>query len=86
MAAAAHPHDTTAAAADDARALIAFADGMEEAGYTEFARRARTVARATLELAEQLADTRSALTAMQADRDRWRDQRWHEEHQEGWPR
>lgn len=71
--------------ADDARALILFADGMEEAGYSEYARRARVVAHATLELTDQLHAERAARRAVEDDRDRWRDQRWRETHREPWP-
>jgi hypothetical protein len=56
-----------AAAADRARALIAFTDGLEEPGLGETARRSRVVARDVLELAEALASERSARRASQAD-------------------
>lgn len=50
-----------------------------------YAQRARDVARDTLELDRQLTSTRRALNAVEADRDRWRDQRWREAHAEPWP-
>jgi hypothetical protein len=54
-----------AAAADRARALIAFTDGLEEAGLGETARRSRVVACDVLELVEALAAERSARKAAQ---------------------
>jgi hypothetical protein len=46
--------------------LIEFADGIEEAGYPELARRSRMSARDVLELAEQVREERSARVALQA--------------------
>jgi len=68
-----------------ARALIAFADGVEQAGWIDYARRARDVARDVLELAERLDATSDSLRAVTADRDRWRDGRWRETHGALWP-
>lgn len=75
-----------ARAAEEARGLVVFADGLEDAGFVELARRARVVAAETLWLADELAGARAALAGMEADRDRWRDQRWRETHGEAWPR
>lgn len=54
----------------DARELLVFADGVEDAGHPELARRSRSVARDALALAASLAAERSARIAIQADRDR----------------
>lgn len=53
-----------------ARALIEFADGMEEVGLASAARRSRVVARDALDLAEHLATERAARQTIQAERDR----------------
>jgi hypothetical protein len=53
-----------------ARELIVFADGAEEAGMISYARRARVVARDLIRLAGELETERSARQKIQADRDR----------------
>ncbi len=50
--------------------LIVFADGAEEAGMIRYAQRARSVARDTLWLVDELAAERSARQALQTARDR----------------
>jgi len=52
-----------------ARDLITFADGVEAAGMTTYAQRARVVAHDTLKLAEQLRGERRLRIAMQNQRD-----------------
>ena len=52
-----------------ARDLIAFADGVEDAGHPDLARRSRNVARYTLWLLDQLDAEHSARVAMQKARD-----------------
>jgi hypothetical protein len=55
---------------EDVAAFIAFCDGFEEAGFVDYARRGRAIAR-DLELTlRELADERSARIAMQEARDR----------------
>lgn len=54
----------------DACDLITFADGIEEAGFVELARRSRVVARDVLRLAADLDAERSARVAIQEQRDR----------------
>jgi len=49
-----------------ADALMAFADGVEQAGWADYARKARDVARDVHELAHQLTAERSARQALQA--------------------
>ena len=53
-------------AAQQARELIVFADGMEAVGYTDYAQRARVVARETVWLVGELEAERSARRALQA--------------------
>jgi hypothetical protein len=48
-----------------ARDLITFADGIQTAGLTDYAQRARAVAHDVLELHEQLQAERSTRTALQ---------------------
>ncbi len=57
-------------AAQAAAELIVFADGAEEAGMIRYAQRARSVARDTLWLVDELAAERSARQAVQTARDR----------------
>lgn len=76
---------TVGEATQDARALIDFAAGAEEAGLVDYARRARRVAWTLLWALDELAAERSARRAVEGDRDRCRDQRWREEHGEAWP-
>jgi hypothetical protein len=56
-----------------ARDLLTFADGLEEAGLPEIARRSRMVARDVLELAEELTAERSARRSSQENYERARD-------------
>lgn len=49
-----------------ARELITFADGLEDGGMTDTARRSRAVARETLELVDAVRSERSARQAAQA--------------------
>lgn len=56
-------------AADQARELLVFADGIEDAGHPDLARRSRNVARETLWLVETVANERSARKAIQQARD-----------------
>ena len=49
--------------------LILFADGVEEAGYPDLARRSRIVSRELLEIANDLDAERSARVAIQKARD-----------------
>ena len=72
-------------AADQARELLVFADGIEDAGHPELARRSRVVARDTIWLVEQLEAERAARIRMTEDRDRWRDNRWRAEHGQAFP-
>jgi thiamine monophosphate kinase len=58
------------AAAAKAHALIDFADGLEDAGLAQTARRSRVVARLTLELVDELSAERSARRAMQTNYER----------------
>ena len=53
-------------AAQRARALILFADGVEQAGWADYAQKARDVAHDLLKLADQLEAERSARGALQA--------------------
>jgi hypothetical protein len=62
--------DDIAAAVTRARELIVFANGLEDAGHAETARRSRMVARDLLEACDELAAERSARVAIQAARDR----------------
>lgn len=57
---------------EEARALVAFADGLEEAGEATYARRSRSVARDLLETARELREERSLRVAIQNERDRVR--------------
>lgn len=59
-----------AAAGESARELITFADGVEDAGHPDLARRSRNVARETLWLLDQLSAERSARRAFQTSHDR----------------
>jgi hypothetical protein len=54
----------------DARDLIAFADGAEEAGLRTYAQRARSVARDLLQCAGDVRAERSVRVAIQEERDR----------------
>ena len=56
----------------DARDLIVFADGVEDAGQRAYAQRARVVARDLLRIADDLRAERSARASIQAERDRLR--------------
>ena len=56
-------------AAQQAAELIVFADGMEAVGYTDYAQRARVVARETIWLVDELEQERSARQAIQRQRD-----------------
>ncbi len=60
-------HDLAAKAAAD---LIVFADGLEQGGWGDYARRARCVARETIWLAQELEHERAARQAVQTARDR----------------
>ena len=53
----------------DARDLIAFADGLEEGGFRDYAQRSRVVARDLLTCASELRAERSARVAIQKQRD-----------------
>jgi hypothetical protein len=53
-----------------ARELLAFTDGIAEAGFPELSRLSRVVARDLLEVLEQLDAERSARRAIQEARDR----------------
>ena len=55
-----------------ARALIVFADGVEEAGLVVYAQRARVVARDLLRVTAELRAERWARGGIQAERDRLR--------------
>ena len=55
---------------EDARELIAFADGLEEGGFRDYARRSRVVARELLQCAADVRAERSARAAIQAQRDK----------------
>jgi hypothetical protein len=57
-------------AAQDAQELILFADGAEEAGLIQYARRARNLARERFWLAQLLEAERSARKTIQEARDR----------------
>lgn len=57
-------------AAEQAAELLVFADGVEDAGHPELARRSRNVARETIWLVEMVAAERSTRLAMQEARDR----------------
>jgi hypothetical protein len=59
--------DTAVARAHE---LIAFCDGLEDAGQADTARRSRMVARDLIEIAEQLRAERSACSAAQANYER----------------
>ena len=63
-------HTREQQAAHHAAELIVFADGAEEAGLVDYARRARNVARETLWLVEMLDAERAARMAIQEARDR----------------
>ena len=63
-------HTREQQAAQHAQELITFADGAEEAGLVDYARRARNVARETLWLVDQLQAERDARKTIQAARDR----------------
>lgn len=52
-----------------AKELLVFADGIEDAGHPELARRSRVVARDVLRLTDQLNDERSARQHIQVQRD-----------------
>lgn len=69
-----------------ARLLVEFADGLDDAGQVETARRARVTARDLLETLDTLDAVRGQLDAMRRDRDRWREDRWREAHAEAWPK
>jgi len=56
--------------ADLAREFAAFCDGIEEAGWHEYARRGRVIAEALADALEQLDGERRARVAMQEARDR----------------
>jgi hypothetical protein len=58
------------AAANQARDLITFADGLEDVGLIDTARRSRVVARDLLEIVDQLRDERSARQAAQKSYER----------------
>ncbi len=60
-------------AATAARELIVFADGLEQGGWGDYARRARLVARDALWALDELAAERSARQAVQQARDRLMD-------------
>ena len=53
-----------------ARELIVFADGLEQGGWGDYARRARNVARDALWALDELEAERSARQAVQQARDR----------------
>ncbi len=55
--------------AEEARDLLTFADGYEDAGHPELARRSRVVARELLRALQALADERSTREAVQRQRD-----------------
>lgn len=65
-----------AGAEQRARELIVFADGLEEGGLVDYARRARMVARDALDAIAELDAERSARRALQAERDRLRAMLW----------
>ena len=67
-------------------AFIAFCDGLEAAGMVEYARRGRTLARELAASRERVAFLEQYVETLRADRDRWRDNRWREEHGQPWPR
>lgn len=67
-------------------AFIAFCDGLEAAGLEEYARRGRVIARELAASQERVAYLQGYVETLRADRDRWRDQRWREAHEQPWPR
>ncbi len=62
-----------ARAESDARDLIVFADGAEEAGLVMYAQRGRVIARDLLRIAGELRAERSVRGSIQAERDRLRE-------------
>ena len=56
-----------AAVRERAAALVAFAEGLDQAGLTELARRARLAAGDVVELADEVESERSARLAMQTN-------------------
>lgn len=68
-----------------ARDLIVFAAALDDVGLPDLARRSRVVAGDLLVALHELEWEREALGRMEADRDRWRDNRWREVHREAWP-